>query len=150
MALSTSEKFQSIIKGDFAVSSGLPLPFGATVARGGINFAVFSKHATNVRLVLYSGNDSDSILELPFDPHLNRTGSVWLSTRARPRSGDPLFATAWIGVPNEAPLIHPLRPYLGLAGSLCAGGGWAASRGVSRTLSRTASNDATALSSEPL
>ena len=71
------KKFMSVFKGDFEVSAGSPLPYGATVVRGGINFAVFSKHATEVRLVLYVGSDADSILELPLDAHTNRTGDVW-------------------------------------------------------------------------
>lgn len=38
----------------YAISPGAPFPAGATVTRGGINFSVFSRHATAVSLVLYS------------------------------------------------------------------------------------------------
>ncbi len=105
MALTTIEKFVSVVKGDFSVSSGSPLPFGAWVVRGGINFAVFSKHATEVRLVLYFGSDADSIMELPFDPRMNRTGDVW---HMFVHGLDPgiRYCYRMDRVPNEAPLIH--------------------------------------------
>ena len=61
----------------FEFSRGSPLPFGATVLRGGINFSVFSKHATAVTLVLFFPGETEPLLEFPFDPHLNRTGDVW-------------------------------------------------------------------------
>ncbi len=47
---------------------------GASLARGGINFAIFSKHATHAWLVL---NDGDSTVELELNPKLNRTGHIW-------------------------------------------------------------------------
>ena len=34
----------------FAVRSGHPLPFGATLVPGGINFSVYSNHATDCLL----------------------------------------------------------------------------------------------------
>ena len=61
----------------FEFSRGSPLPFGATVLRGGINFSVFSKHATSVALILFFPGEPDPIVEFPLDPHLNRTGDVW-------------------------------------------------------------------------
>ncbi len=61
----------------FEFSRGHPLPFGATVLRGGINFSIFSKHATAVTLVLFFPDQAEPLVEFPFDPHLNRTGDVW-------------------------------------------------------------------------
>ncbi len=61
----------------FEFSRGSPLPFGATVLRGGINFSVFSKHATAVTLILFFPGESEPLVEFPFDPYLNRTGDVW-------------------------------------------------------------------------
>ena len=61
----------------FEFSRGHPLPFGATVLRGGINFSIFSKHATAVTLVLFFPDEAEPLVEFPFDPHLNRTGDVW-------------------------------------------------------------------------
>ncbi len=107
------KKFMSVFKGDFEVSAGSPLPYGATVVRGGINFAVFSKHATEVRLVLYVGSDADSILELPLDAHTNRTGDVW---HIFVHGLDPgiRYSYRMDRVPNEAPLIHRFDPSLTL------------------------------------
>ena len=39
--------------GGFAVRAGHPLPFGATPVPGGINFSVYSNHATAMTLVLF-------------------------------------------------------------------------------------------------
>jgi glycogen operon protein len=65
------------VTGDFAVLRGHPLPFGATPLPGGINFAVFSRHATQVTLVLNWPGDPEPLLEIPLDPDLHRTGDVW-------------------------------------------------------------------------
>src|SRR5512139_4153574 len=56
---------------------GHPLPFGATLLPGGVNFAVFSRHATRMTLVLYRPGDARPLWEFPLDPELNRTGDVW-------------------------------------------------------------------------
>jgi isoamylase len=65
----------------FATEPGLPLPFGATVTPDGVNFAVFSRHATAVSLVLFVNDGKDTInsqtVELQLDPVLNKTGDVW-------------------------------------------------------------------------
>ena len=59
---------------------GLPQPKGAIFLQGGINFALFSRHATSVSLVIIPqddlGNDKQSI-ELVLDPRLNKTGDIW-------------------------------------------------------------------------
>jgi glycogen operon protein len=56
---------------------GHPLPLGATVRREGLNFAVFSAHATWMNLALFRPGDHEPWLEVPLDPRLNRTGDVW-------------------------------------------------------------------------
>jgi glycogen operon protein len=66
-----------LIRGGFEIRHGHPLPLGATLQRGGINFAVFSRHATEMTLVLYPPGESTAALELPLDPRQNRTGDVW-------------------------------------------------------------------------
>ncbi|MHB8709560.1 MAG: glycogen debranching protein GlgX [Desulfuromonadales bacterium] len=65
------------ITDDFAVLRGHPLPFGATRLAGGVNFAIFSRHATAVTLVLFWPGDPEPLMEFPLDPELNRTGDVW-------------------------------------------------------------------------
>ena len=58
-------------------SRGVALPLGATLSADGINFAVFSKSASAVTLVLFSPDGGAPIFEVVLDPRLNRTGQVW-------------------------------------------------------------------------
>jgi len=67
----------SFVTEDFSFTRGHPLPLGATVARGGINFAIFSRHATAVTLVLFQPGQADVLARFPFDARCNRTGDVW-------------------------------------------------------------------------
>ncbi|MCF6186700.1 MAG: glycogen debranching protein GlgX [Desulfobulbaceae bacterium] len=58
--------------------SGSPEPLGATVTAQGINFALFSRHATAVILVIEQGKDEKTVQkEFALDPVLNKTGDVW-------------------------------------------------------------------------
>jgi isoamylase len=61
----------------FAVSRGQCVPFGATERPGGVNFAVFSRHAERVHLVLTRRGHVEPIAEIPLDPRINKTGDVW-------------------------------------------------------------------------
>ena len=61
----------------FEIVRGHPLPLGATLVRGGINFAVFSKNATEVRLVLFAVGQAETLAEFPLDPRYNKTGDIW-------------------------------------------------------------------------
>ncbi|TNF50220.1 MAG: glycogen debranching enzyme, partial [Deltaproteobacteria bacterium] len=62
---------------DFAVLRGQPQPYGVSNLAEGINFAVFSRHATTLSLVLFQPGNLEPFLEFPFDPKINRTGDVW-------------------------------------------------------------------------
>ncbi len=62
---------------DFAVQRGRPLPFGVSNQAGDVNFAVFSRHATALSLVLFRPGDLEPMMEFPLDPKINRTGDVW-------------------------------------------------------------------------
>ena len=73
----TKNVFLDIIDQDFEISRGKPLPLGSTLKRRGINFAIFSKHATAVTLVLFISSKDDPIAEFPLDPRYNRTGHTW-------------------------------------------------------------------------
>ncbi len=46
--------------------SGRPYPFGATVVPWGINFSIFSKHATSCTLVLFEKGQLEPFIEIPF------------------------------------------------------------------------------------
>jgi glycogen operon protein len=52
-------------------------PFGATAREGGINFAVFSRHAHSVHLVLFREGEAEPLAEVPLDPTINKTGDIW-------------------------------------------------------------------------
>lgn len=55
---------------------GRSLPFGATLVPGGVNFSVFSRHATSCELLLYHSGEDDPYLVIPF-PDEFRIGSVF-------------------------------------------------------------------------
>jgi len=61
----------------FHILPGRPLPLGVSETHAGLNFAVFSRHATEVRLVLYAPQAHEPVLELPLDATFHRTGDVW-------------------------------------------------------------------------
>jgi isoamylase len=53
------------------------MPLGAFSIADGVNFALLSRHATSVRLVLESLDQEHTLAELPLDPRTNRTGDHW-------------------------------------------------------------------------
>ena len=54
------------------------MPLGATPGAHGTQFAVFSRHATAVSLLLFdSPQDAEPAYEIPLDPRLNKTGDIW-------------------------------------------------------------------------
>ena len=66
-----------IEKGD--VQAGSPLPIGGAHESGdGVNFVLFSRHATRIRLELYQhADDSSPSRIIDLDPARHRTGDVW-------------------------------------------------------------------------
>lgn len=57
---------------------GNPMPLGASVVNGGVNFAVFSRNATRVILEFFKNSeDCEPYAQIEFDPEVNRTGDVW-------------------------------------------------------------------------
>ncbi|MGB5686433.1 MAG: glycogen debranching protein GlgX [Candidatus Electrothrix sp.] len=66
------------MKINFPIFSGSPQPLGATVTPTGINFALFSRHADKVTLVLGVKDACDSSrFEIPLDPKFHKTGDIW-------------------------------------------------------------------------
>jgi glycogen operon protein len=61
----------------FATSRGHCMPLGATPCPDGVNFAVFSRHARAVHLVLFKEGREEPIAEIPLDATVHRTGDVW-------------------------------------------------------------------------
>src|SRR4030081_790369 len=61
----------------FTTARGHCRPFGAMPHPGGVNFALFSRHASAVFLLLFKEGQEEPVAEIPLDPTLNRTGDVW-------------------------------------------------------------------------
>lgn len=61
----------------FETSRGFPQPFGTSKHPDGINFALFSKHASHVSLCLFQPTEDQPVYEIPLDPRVNKTGDVW-------------------------------------------------------------------------
>jgi len=61
-----------------SIRTGRPLPLGVEVHDGGVNFAVFSRHGTQVWLELYDHpGDAEPTQMIGLDPEANRTGDIW-------------------------------------------------------------------------
>jgi glycogen operon protein len=61
-----------------AVRSGSPLPLGAYARGNGVNFAIFSRHATGVRLDLFDrADDAVPARSIILDAARNKTGDIW-------------------------------------------------------------------------
>ncbi len=96
--------------GAFLVERGLPVPLGASETVSGINFAVYSKHATAVTLVLFWTGVDDPVAEIPLDPSLNRTGQIW---HIQVRRLDPSVRYGWrVDGPHQAEKGHRFDPRL--------------------------------------
>jgi isoamylase len=55
-----------------------PLPYGAIPHDGGVQFAVFSRRATAMRVLLYDSVDqADPAEQIELDPDANRWGDIW-------------------------------------------------------------------------
>ncbi|HSN28227.1 MAG TPA: isoamylase [Kofleriaceae bacterium] len=64
----------------WASHEGLPFPLGVSVCpdEPAYNFALYSKHATSVRLLLFRADDlAVPVLDLALDPLVNKSGRVW-------------------------------------------------------------------------
>ncbi len=60
------------------VRVGVPLPLGAYALGEGVNFALFSRYASRVRLELFDrSQDATAARVIDLDPARNRTGDVW-------------------------------------------------------------------------
>src|SRR5258708_26854007 len=58
-------------------SRGQCRPFGATPRADGVNFAIFSRHAHSVYLILFEEGHDEPFAEIGLDPSRNKTGDVW-------------------------------------------------------------------------
>ncbi|MDY0389658.1 MAG: glycogen debranching protein GlgX [Desulfobulbus oligotrophicus] len=65
------------MKNSIRTQTGVPLPLGSTILPLGINFALFSRHAHSVSLVLNFPHHRDDYIEIPLDPQVHKTGDIW-------------------------------------------------------------------------
>ncbi len=72
--------------GEFTIDRGGPIPLGPLLTARGVNFAVFSRNAQEMRLELFHGDDDSAAAVIDLDPKLNRTGEIW---HVRIRHEDP-------------------------------------------------------------
>ncbi|GCE28617.1 glycogen debranching enzyme [Dictyobacter alpinus] len=62
----------------YTVDAGRPRPLGSTPDAGGVNFSIFSEHATNIELLLFEKrNDTIPIQTILLDQLKNRTFHFW-------------------------------------------------------------------------
>ncbi|KAG8632885.1 isoamylase 3, chloroplastic isoform X1 [Manihot esculenta] len=67
----------------FKIFPGQASPLGVSEVDKGINFAIFSQHATSVTLCLSLPQRGvherlvGNVIELALDPHVNKTGDIW-------------------------------------------------------------------------
>ena len=62
--------------GVFQLRAGKPLPFGTTLVPGGVNFSVYSRHATACELVLFRKHEPEPFAVIPFLREF-QTGNVF-------------------------------------------------------------------------
>lgn len=63
----------------YAIRPGNPMPFGASVLPDGVNFSIFSRHATGCTLLLFDLDQVEPFLEIPL-PQQYRIGDVYAIT----------------------------------------------------------------------
>ncbi|MCL2721489.1 MAG: glycogen debranching protein GlgX [Treponema sp.] len=63
---------------NLVAETGKALPLGASLVHDGVNFAIFSRHATAVTLIIFESQDKNSPwVEIPLDKREQKTGNVW-------------------------------------------------------------------------
>lgn len=60
----------------YQLGIGRPLPFGATIINGGVNFSVYSMHADGCTLVLFKKGEKKPLVEIPLTDEF-RIGNVY-------------------------------------------------------------------------
>ncbi|MDR0320353.1 MAG: glycogen debranching protein GlgX [Treponema sp.] len=67
-----------MILGNLVAEIGKALPLGASLTHEGVNFAIFSRNATAVTLIIFeSPNLGSPCVEIPLDKREHKTGNIW-------------------------------------------------------------------------
>ena len=61
------------------LEAGTPWPLGATLVEGGVNFAVFSAHATRIELCLYDRDGADELARIALPAYTDGVWHGWLA-----------------------------------------------------------------------
>jgi isoamylase len=106
---------------------GHPLPLGASVRPGGVNFAIASRYATAVTLLICTPGEEGTFVEFPLDARFHRTGEVWHAFLNGIEPGI-CYAYRMDRVPNPEPHVHRFDPRVVLldpyAKALAGGDTW--------------------------
>jgi isoamylase len=94
-----------------AVRSGVPFPLGAQLRGNGVNFAIFSRHATGVRLDLFDYvDDLMPARSIVFNSARNKTGDIWHVWLEGVRPGQLYgFRVAGPFAPHEGHRFNPAK-----------------------------------------
>lgn len=65
------------MKTKYTTKRGSPYPLGASTLEEGINFAFHSIQNNHVSLSFYASGEEEPFAQIPLNPELNRTGTVW-------------------------------------------------------------------------
>jgi glycogen operon protein len=93
------------------IQAGLPRPLGATWTKRGVNFALFSIHATRVEVCLF---DAQSGAELSRHDLPARTGYIWHGIVSPRGAGPGSLYAFYVHGPNEPEKGHRFEPSVGL------------------------------------
>jgi glycogen operon protein len=85
------------------IQAGLPRPLGATWTKRGVNFAIFSTHATRVEICLF---DAGSGAELGRCDLPARTGDIWHGLLSPRRAGPGTHYAFCVHGPNQPEKGH--------------------------------------------
>jgi glycogen operon protein len=62
----------------YQVEPGSTHPLGTTLDKDGVNFSIFSQHATSVELLLFDRHDDPEPIQIiQLDPEINKTFCIW-------------------------------------------------------------------------
>ena len=94
---------------DIAIFRGHPLPLGETVQPDGVNFAIASRYATAVTLLVFLPGTPEPLLEVPLDGRFHRTGEI---RHAFLKGLEPgiQYVYRMDRVPNPQPQVHRFDP----------------------------------------
>lgn len=92
---------------------GAPAPLGATLVRGGVNFAIFSSNASAVTLLLFEQAVDKPFAEIPLDNRINKTGNIWHVFVECLEAGDR-YGYRVDGPPHEQDPRHQFNPNIEL------------------------------------